>query len=60
MSRLIEKYFCAKGAAGSEKEGGRKSAGCHSSRRLSKEGDYLGNGPAMMGPESTGSQACLQ
>src|SRR6266403_4535501 len=22
--------------------------------------DYLGNGPAMMGPESTGFQACLQ
>ena len=33
---------------------------CKRERRLCKEGDYLGNGPAMMGPESTGSHACLQ
>src|SRR5229473_4518392 len=29
-------------------------------RQFLKELDHLGNGPALMGPESTGSQACLQ
>src|SRR5260370_37824834 len=29
-------------------------------RQFLKELDHLGNGPALMGPESAGSQACLQ
>src|SRR5258708_38234493 len=29
-------------------------------RQFLRELDHLGNGPALMGPESTGSQACLQ